>query len=182
MGGHAKSFEMSKEKVEVNGEKCFEMKGEIKGSDIVGMMESGMADSLGSEIDEDVIKDLELPCTIAVYEDDILPAKISFDMQDIMEKAMEEEGVDVSACSIEVTYHEYDSVGEIKVPNDVIEKAGGEVSDDKEDKEDKDDDKKRINRQSRVKNLARNGTAIRFRSTIKFLSFRAVWQIWKPQV
>ena len=62
MGGHAKSFEMSKEKVEVNGEKCFEMKGEIKGSDIVGMMESGMADSLGSEIDEDVIKDLELPC------------------------------------------------------------------------------------------------------------------------
>ena len=133
---------MSKEKVEVNGEKCFEMKGEIKGSDIVGMMESGMADSLGSEIDEDVIKDLELPCTIAVYEDDILPAKISFDMQDIMEKAMEEEGVDVSACSIEVTYHEYDSVGEIKVPNDVIEKAGGEVSDDKEDKEDKDDDKK----------------------------------------
>ena len=86
------------------------------------------------------------------------------------------------ACSIEVTYHEYDSVGEIKVPNDVIEKAGGEVSDDKEDKEDKDDDKKRINRQSRVKNLARNGTAIRFRSTIKFLSFRAVWQIWKPQV
>ncbi len=165
---------MSKEKVEVNGEKCFEMKGEIKGSDIVGMMESGMADSLGSEIDEDVIKDLELPCTIAVYEDDILPAKISFDMQDIMEKAMEEEGVDVSACSIEVTYHEYDSVGEIKVPNDVIEKAGGEVSDDKEDKEDKDDDKKRINRQSRVKNLARNGTAIRFRSTIKFLSFRAV--------
>ena len=55
MGGHAKSFEMSKEKVEVNGEKCFEMKGEIKGSDIVGMMESGMADSLGSEIDEDVI-------------------------------------------------------------------------------------------------------------------------------
>ena len=53
------------------------MKGEIKGSDIVGMMESGMADSLGSEIDEDVIKDLELPCTIAVYEDDILPAKIS---------------------------------------------------------------------------------------------------------
>ena len=81
-----KSFEMSKEKVEVNGEKCFEMKGEIKGSDIVGMMESGMADSLGSEIDEDVIKDLELPCTIAVYEDDILPAKISFDMQDIMEK------------------------------------------------------------------------------------------------
>ena len=57
MGGHAKSFEMSKEKVEVNGEKCFEMKGEIKGSDIVGMMESGMADSLGSEIDEDVIKD-----------------------------------------------------------------------------------------------------------------------------
>ena len=99
------------------------MKGEIKGSDIVGMMESGMADSLGSEIDEDVIKDLELPCTIAVYEDDILPAKISFDMQDIMEKAMEEEGVDVSACSIEVTYHEYDSVGEIKVPNDVIEKC-----------------------------------------------------------
>lgn len=62
---------MSKEKVEVNGEKCFEMKGEIKGSDIVGMMESGMADSLGSEIDEDVIKDLELPCTIAVIEDDI---------------------------------------------------------------------------------------------------------------
>ena len=41
-----------------------------------------------------------------------------------------------------MTYHEYDSVGEIKVPNDVIEKAGGEVSDDKEDKEDKDDDKK----------------------------------------
>ena len=42
------------------------------------MMESGMADSLGSEIDEDVIKDLELPCTIAVYEDDILPGKDFF--------------------------------------------------------------------------------------------------------
>ena len=103
------------------------------------------------EIDEDVIKDLELPCTIAVYEDDILPAKISFDMQDIMEKAMEEEGVDVSACSIEVTYHEYDSVGEIKVPNDVIEKQAEKCLTIKRDKEDKDDDKKRINRQSRSK-------------------------------
>lgn len=145
---HAKSFEMSKEKVEVDGKKCFEMTGEIKGSDIAGMMESGMADSLGSDIDEDAIKDLTLPCTIAVYEDDILPAKISFDMQDIMEKAMEAEGVEVTVCSIEVTYQDYDSVGEIKVPKDVIEKAGGDVSDDTEDKadkadkDDKDEDKK----------------------------------------
>lgn len=136
---HAKSFEMSKEKVEVNGKKCFEMTGEIKGSDIAGMMESGMVNGLDSAVDEDVIKDLPLPCTIAVYEGDILPAKISFDMQDVMEKAMEEEGVDVTVCSIEVTYHEYDSVGEIEVPKDVIEKAGGEVSDDADDK---DEDKK----------------------------------------
>ena len=105
MGGHAKSFEMSKEKVEVNGEKCFEMKGEIKGSDIVGMMESGMADSLGSEIDEDVIKILNFRVRSPFYEDDISSGKDFLSICRILwKKAMEEEGVDVSACSIEVTY------------------------------------------------------------------------------
>ena len=57
------------------------------------------------------------------------------------------------------------------------------MSDDKEDKEDKDDDKKADKPAEQSKELgAKMGTAIRFRSTIKFLSFRAVWQIWKPQV
>ncbi len=65
-----------------------------------------------------------------------------------MEKAMEEEGVDVSACSIEVTYHEYDSVGEIKVPNDVIEKQAEKCLTIKRTKKIKTTIKKRINRRA----------------------------------
>lgn len=131
----ADSFELSKDKVEVGGKKCFELKGTISGDSIGDIMESGMMDSMqGADmIDEDAFKGAKIPCTIAIYEDSILPAKISIDMQSLMKSmldgmGLEEAGVEISKCYLELEYREFNKVDKIEIPADVKEAAGDGTS------------------------------------------------------
>lgn len=144
----ADSFELSKDKVEVNGKKCFELRGSISGESVGNIMESGMMDSMeGADlIDGDALKGSEIPCTIAIYDDSILPAKISIDMKSMMKSMLDGMGlegveIDLSKCYLEIEYREFDKVKKIEIPAEVKEAAGdGAASrDDSEDSGDSGD-------------------------------------------
>lgn len=132
----ADRFELAEELSEVNGQECFQLVGELDMSFVSEMMDSGMMnsdmmDSLGEYgLDEETLAGLTFPCTIDIYRENILPAKISIDMTDAMGTALAGAGTSVSECSLDMTYMEYDSVGEIMVPDEVISAATEESGDD----------------------------------------------------
>lgn len=127
---HADLFEMSDALVEVNGKDCFEMSGDITGdvfTGLVGQQIEYYIEGTGQEL-----SDVEIPCTIAVYRDRILPAKITMDMSEFMEMADVE-----SKFRMEVEYLEYNTVDEIKIPK---EAASAEEADPLYDDSEWDDD------------------------------------------
>ena len=87
---------------------------------------------MGGAVSEEDIEDLEIPCTIAVYKESILPASISIDMKDVVTKAMEEAGgMEIQELNLELNFDEYNKVKEIKLPKDAKEQAvdaGGSLS------------------------------------------------------
>lgn len=123
---HADAFTLSEEKTEVDGKKCFELKGEIDGGEVSDLMENDMMGELSSAgMDSDMLADMKIPCTIAIYEKEILPAKISLDMKSAMKELAEESGVEISEFYLDLIYVDFDSVDEIKVPEEVKTEAKG---------------------------------------------------------
>lgn len=76
-----------------------------------------------------------------IYREDILPARVTVDMSDVLGTlaGAEEAGVDVSEFSIEITYLEFDSVDEIKVPEEALAAAEDDGLDDDYDWDDDED-------------------------------------------
>ena len=88
------------------------------------MMQTDMMDSLaGYGIDEETLSDMMFPCTIDIYKDSILPARLYFDMTESMAPLMEDSGVTVSECYVDMTFMEYDTVEEITVPDEAVSAA-----------------------------------------------------------
>lgn len=123
---YADQFELAEELAEVNGEECFELTGELDGDTFSAMIQSDMMDSFsGYGLDEETVSDMTFPCTIDIYKDSILPARILFDLTDTFETMMEDSGVTASDCYMEMTFTEYDSVDEIVVPDEALEAEEG---------------------------------------------------------
>ena len=142
----ADDFELSEDLTDVEGEECFELKGEIKGESLNGLFDEEMMSSFGLDgvMDEDALEDVTIPCTVEVYKESILPARVNIDMKEVMESTMGETGedVEVSDFYIEMTYVEYDKVKEIKVPDEAKEAVSGDAADDFDMDEDEGTDKK----------------------------------------
>lgn len=118
----ADRFELEEDLAEINGEECFELTGELDGDIIGEMFQDDMLDAFSEYgIDEDTVIDMALPCTIYIYRESILPARISFDLADTLETALEESGLAASDCLIEITFVEFDSVDEITVPKEALD-------------------------------------------------------------
>lgn len=129
----AKLFELSKDMVEVNGKDCFELTGDMGGDTLSGMMgEEMISDLAGLDLDEEEISDIKVPCTMYIYRENILPARVTVDMSDVLGTlaGAEEAGVDISEFSIEITYLEFDCVDEIKVPEEALAAVEDDGSDD----------------------------------------------------
>lgn len=138
----ADDFKLSEELTEVEGKDCFELTGDIKGDTLTSLMDEDMMSSFGLDVlaDEDAMADITIPCTVEIYKDSILPARLNIDMKAVMESVLEESGeaVEVSDYFIEMTYTEYDSVDEITVPDEAKEAvsdsdAGKDVKEDNKD-------------------------------------------------
>lgn len=130
----SEAFTLSEELVTVNEKECFELKGDIGGEFAADMLGEDMLETfgMGGAVSKEDIKNLEIPCTITVYKDDILPASISIDMKDVLTKAMEEaEGMEIQELNLEMNFDEYNKVKEIKLPKGAKEQAidaGGGIS------------------------------------------------------
>lgn len=121
--------------LDVNGQECFELQGNIGGDAVGSMLEEDMLDSLaGIAVDESELASAEIPCTIDIYRETILPARIYIDMADIMTSVMSgtAAGASFSECYIEMTFTEFDSVDEITVPEEALAASGGTSGQDTE--------------------------------------------------
>ena len=124
MEEYADQFTLAEDLVTVNDKECFELTGELDGDLFSEMMQTDMTDSLaGYGIDEEKLSDMVFPCTIDIYKDSILPARLYFDMKDTMAPAMEDSGVTISECYVDMTFMEYDTVEEITVPEEAVSSA-----------------------------------------------------------
>lgn len=124
MEEYADQFTLAEDLVTVNDKECFELTGELDGDLFSEMMQTDMTDSLaGYGIDEEKLSDMVFPCTIDIYKDSILPARLYFDMKDTMTPAMEDSGVTISECYVDMTFMEYDTVEEITVPEEAVSSA-----------------------------------------------------------
>ncbi len=129
---YADKFQLEEDLVDVDGKECFELTGELEGDIFAEMIQSDMMDSFsGYGLDEETVADMVFPCTIDIYRDTILPARIYFDLAETFEPLLEDSGVTASDCYIETTFMEYDSVDEIVVPDEALaaEDAGDDTSD-----------------------------------------------------
>lgn len=130
MAEYADQFTLAEELATVNDQECFELTGELDGDIFGELMQTDLIGSLtGYGIDEDQLSDMVFPCTIDIYRDSILPARIYFDMTDAFAALLQDAGVTVSECYVDVNFMEYDSVGEITVPEEAISGAA-DMSDD----------------------------------------------------
>lgn len=69
----------------------------------------------GAENGTSVSQGISIPCTIDIYRDSILPAKITIDLTEVL--AQKGTGdTDTTKCSLTMTFLEYDSLKSIKLP------------------------------------------------------------------
>ncbi|MCB6201809.1 DUF6612 family protein [Extibacter muris] len=146
IGKANESFEKKEKLVDVNDKECFELEGEVEGKVLSAVIGEGMLNSFdpsGSLIDDEELAKKQIPCTIDIYKDTILPARIHVDLKEIAEEIYGESSgeLEVKDYYVEINYHEYDKVDKIKVPGEALEATAGSSSfdfgDNVEDKGDK---------------------------------------------
>ena len=93
-------------------------------TDIGGVSEDMLSSFAGLGLDEDGLADISMPCTIDVYKESILPARMTFDMGEALLPILEAAGLDAAECTVEMTFLDYDAVGEIVIPEEALEAAG----------------------------------------------------------
>ena len=78
----------------------------------------------GAENGTSVSQGLSIPCTIDIYRDSILPAKITIDLTEVL--AQKGTGdTDTTKCSLTMTFLEYDSLKSIKLPKSAASAIDG---------------------------------------------------------
>jgi len=121
------SFELEEETETFQDAECYVLKGMLGGDTVKDIMGSAM-DAMGdsSDLFEGTDWDsAEIPMKIYIAKDSHYPAKITMDMQAVIQAVFEEEstGIDCNTCMMEISYTSYNSIEEITVPDDVISSA-----------------------------------------------------------
>lgn len=84
-------------------------------SDVTDETQTDATTGDGAENGTSVSQGISIPCTIDVYRDSILPAKITIDLTEVL--AQKGTGdTDTTKCSLTMTFLEYDSLKSIKLP------------------------------------------------------------------
>lgn len=119
------NFHLAKELVKVKEKECYEIYGEIKGTDLMSLVGEDLMNAYGIvEIPErEMFQELLIPITIDIYSEEFLPARIHVDMTDEMNDFYDEigESMNVNDFSIDIHFLDYDKIDSIIVPDDVKE-------------------------------------------------------------
>lgn len=123
----ASVFELSGELTDVNGQECYELTGDIGGDALTDLLDDDLLSSVsGLSIDEEDIAGAEIPCTLEIYRESILPARLWIDMKDLAGSLAGAAGgtgaedLEISEYYMEITFLEYDSIREITVPEEAL--------------------------------------------------------------
>lgn len=122
-------FHIAEGTVDVNGQECYQMYGDVTGEDLEGLLGDQMLNAYGlvKIPDEDAISELTIPITFNIYKEEMLPARIVVDMADAMNGLYDhfEKTTNVNSYSIKLDFDKYGEVPEIKVPEEVKAMVGG---------------------------------------------------------
>lgn len=117
------NFRVAEEPVEVSRRECYEMYGTITGTEFLQFIGLDMIEAFGLvEIpDESAVLEMQIPITIDVYKEELLPARVKVDMTDVMNEMYERYDMrtDVNDFTIKLGYTGFDEVKEIRVPEEV---------------------------------------------------------------
>lgn len=123
MGKSADEFQLADETVDLDGKSCYEMYGDVTGKELMGVLGSQMLHGFGLvELPDDtVVAKLKVPVIFDVYEEDLLPARMQVDMTDVLNELYDSlgESADVTHYVIQLSFTEYNTVKEIKVPDEI---------------------------------------------------------------
>lgn len=120
------SFELSDKTIKVDDKECYEIKGELKGSDFVEAVDEKMLETMGLNgmFDKEVLKEMEFPCKIAVDKKEMMPASIRLEMKDAMEEmGLSALQIEIEECYMEQKFEKFNTVDKIEVPKELKEKA-----------------------------------------------------------
>lgn len=118
-------FKLSEDLVKVNDKECFELKGEVNSEIMKYVLGSDMSKEVDLESYLSDDDDVKVPCTLSIYKDELLPAKITLDMKDVFSKMKDNAGMEVGRFKLEVNYDEFNNAKKIKVPKDVLKETEG---------------------------------------------------------
>ncbi len=122
-GDVLEDFHLAEEPVTVEDRECYQMYGDIKGEDLMGLLGRDMISAFGL-VDlpsEEAVKELDVPVIFDIYKEELLPARIIVDMSGVLGDLYDSYGetTKVNLYSIELVFTDYDQVEEITVPQEV---------------------------------------------------------------
>ena len=122
-GKALESFRLSEQESTVNGKACYQLYGDVTGTELMGLLGKEMVEAynLVNLPEEDAIRNLKIPVIFDIYKDEMLPAKIVVDMSDVMGDLYDSYGetTKVNLYSIELQFTDYNHVDEISVPDKI---------------------------------------------------------------
>ena len=128
MADSVADFRIAEGIVDVDGQECYQMYGDVTGENLKGLLGSEMLNAYGlvKLPDEDAISELMIPITFNVYKEDMLPARIVVDMSDVMNSLYDEfdKTTNVNSYSIKLDFGSYGEVEPITVPEEVKAATG----------------------------------------------------------
>ncbi len=123
MADSVDDFHIAEGTVDVNGQECYQIYGDVTGEDLKGLLGGQMLNAYGLVRlpEEDAISDLTIPITFNIYKEEMLPARIVVDMADAMNGLYDhfDKTTNVNSYSIKLDFDKYGEVPEITVPEDV---------------------------------------------------------------
>lgn len=131
------SFEVVEEATDINGMECSRVSGEISTDILKGLSKQEIMKALrvGASIDDEIFYKENMKCTIDMYKESQLPARLTMDFTDAANKALvsEADGITITEYKADIVYVEYADVDEIEVPEEVINRL--EQNEQKEDED-----------------------------------------------
>ncbi len=123
MSDSVDDFQISDGMVDVNGQECYQMYGEVTGENLQGLLGGQMLNAYGlvKLPDEDAVSELVIPITFNIYKEKMLPARIVVDMSEAMNGLYDkfDKTTNVNSYNIKLDFDNYEAVEEIKVPEEI---------------------------------------------------------------
>lgn len=128
MADSVADFHIADGTVDVNGQECYQIYGEVTGENLKGLLGGQMLNAYGlvKLPEEDAISELTIPIIINIYKEKLLPARIVVDMSESMNGLYDhfDKTTNVNTYSIKLDFDKYGEVPEIKVPEEIKAAVG----------------------------------------------------------